>query len=130
MSRGFTLIEILIVISIVGIMLSVVMPVSYSMYKTYQESLEAEKVLIFLSSLKRESFLYSKERLVDTKDGKLIVDGSEKKEFKDIFIHAERPILFYKNGTTSGGKLGLNMKSNIFVIAIDPPLGEMRLTRQ
>ncbi len=127
---GFTLIEILISISIVGLMFTVAIPVSYSMYKAYKESLEAEKVLMLVSSLRRESFLHSKETILDAKEGRLVVDGTVKDDFKDIFIHTERSIVFYRNGTTSGGRIVLNTKDNIFYINIDAPFGGLRLTRQ
>jgi prepilin-type N-terminal cleavage/methylation domain-containing protein len=132
MNRGFTLIEILIAISIVGLMLTVVLPVSYSMYKNYKDSLEAEKVLMLISSLRRESFLYSKESTIDTKEGRLVVDGSVRNDFNDIFFHAENPIVFYKSGTTSGGRVVLSMKDdkdNTFYININAPFGELRLAR-
>ena len=58
MKKGFTLIELLITLSIIAIVLAIAIPVSYTTYKGYRESLEAQKVLMLLSSIKRESFLY------------------------------------------------------------------------
>lgn len=129
MKRGFTLIEILIAISIVGLMLTLVLPVSYSMYTNYKDSLEAEKVLMLISSSRRESFLHNKEITIDTKEGRLVVDGLTKNDFNDIFIHTENPIIFYKNGTTSGGRFILTMKSNTFFINITAPFGELRFVK-
>ena len=54
--KGFTLIEVLLVVAIIGIMLSVSLPVSFSMYNSYKSSLKAQEVMIFISKLKRESF--------------------------------------------------------------------------
>ncbi|MEK6684052.1 MAG: type II secretion system protein [Nitrospirota bacterium] len=130
MRKGFTLIEILLVMTLIGVMLSVVLPVSYSMVKRYQESLEAEKVLMLLSSLRRESFLYSREMRIETQEGGLIMGDHEEKRFKAVFIHADQPILFYKNGTSSGGQLGLRMESGSYLIQIQGPSGDMKLVRQ
>jgi len=130
MSKGFTLIELLIVISIVGIMLTVAIPASYSVYKNYKDSLEAERILMLISSMRRESFLFSKETVMDTKVGRLILDDAVHDEFKDIFFHTSRPVVFYKNGTTSGGQVSLRMKDNSFSINIDAPSGELRLIKQ
>ncbi len=129
MKKGFTLIELLITLSLITIILSVVLPVSYSTYKSYQESLEAEKVLMFLSSLKRDSFLYSRGKVIETIEGRLEIDGEEK-DFKDIYVHTEGPIIFYKNGTTSGGEIRLEMANSTFLIYIEAPSGNLKFTRE
>ena len=97
--QGFTLIEILLVISIIGLMLSVTLPISYSMYNSYKASLKAEEVMIFVSTLKRESFLYSEAKILSSKEGVMTVNGKEK-TFNDILIHIDPPVEFYKNGTS------------------------------
>lgn len=130
MNRGFTLIEILIAVSIIGLTLTVVMPVSYSMYKSHKDALEAEKVLLLLSAVRREAFMYGREASVDTQNDRLVIDGKLRDETNNLYIHAERPILFYKNGTTTGGRVQVNMEDYRFVITIDSPLGEMKLERQ
>lgn len=129
MKKGFTLIELLITLSLITIILSVVLPVSYSTYKSYKESLEAEKVLIFLSSLKRDSFLYNRGKFIETIDGRLVIDGEEK-NFEDIYIYTEDPITFYKNGTTSGGKIRLEMANSNFLIYIEAPSGNLKFERE
>lgn len=130
MNRGFTLIEILIAVSIIGLTLTVVMPVSYSMYKSHKDSLDAEKTLLLVSAARREAFLYGRQASVDTRDGKLVIDGKIIEATDKQFLHTERPILFYSNGTTSGGRLQLNMEDNRFLVFIDAPLGELRLERR
>jgi prepilin-type N-terminal cleavage/methylation domain-containing protein len=121
--KGFTLIELLIVITIIGMMFSVSLPVSWSMYQRYQASLKAEKILTLVSSLRMEAFLYGKERLIQSQDGKLFVDGADVDDFKDIFIQIDQPITFYKAGTTSGGEIKVYAGDNTFVIEIQAPLG-------
>ncbi|MBI4691174.1 MAG: type II secretion system protein [Nitrospirae bacterium] len=123
---GFTLIEILLVLSIVGIMLSVTLPVSYSMYQRYQSSLKAEDVLVLLSSLRRESFLYGEEKLVHSENGRLFINN-ESKDFKDVFVQIDRPVKFYKNGTTSGGEVKIYVKDYTFLIDIESPFGALIL---
>lgn len=127
--RGYTLIEILIAMAIVGLLLSVALPVSYSMYKGYKDSLEAEKVLMLLSDIRREAFLHSRVAVVDAVEGTLTVDGARREEFGGIFIRTEKAIQFYKNGTTSGGTLILATPDNAFTITVEPPIGEIKLSR-
>lgn len=129
MKKGFTLIELLITLSIIAIVLAIAIPVSYSTYKGYQESLEAQKILMLLSSIRRESFLYNRKKLIEAENGILKIDGTEK-EFEGISIYVEKPIIFYKNGTTSGGKIQLKMGNSAFLIYIDTPSGDLKFTRE
>ena len=124
---GFTLIELSIVIAIIGLMFSVALPVSYRMLQSYQSSLEAQKVLTVISALRREAFLYSDERQVDAQNGRLLIDGKQMETFKDISIATDSPITFYRNGTTSGGRLRLRLKDDAFTIEVIGPKGDFRL---
>jgi prepilin-type N-terminal cleavage/methylation domain-containing protein len=126
-SKGFTLIELLIVITIIGMMFAVSLPVSYSMYQRYQDSLKAEKVLTLVAAMRMEAFLYGQERLIESKDGKMLVNGADEDDFKDIFIQIDQPILFYKTGMTSGGEIKIYAGNNTFVITVQPPLGGLTM---
>ncbi len=123
LQNGFTLIELLIVITIIGMMFSVSLPVSWSMYQRYQSSLKAEKILTLVSTLRMDAFLYGRERLIQSHDGKLVVDGADVDDFNDIFIQINEPITFYKAGTTSGGEIKVYAGDNTFVIEVQAPLG-------
>jgi len=128
-SKGFTLIEILIVVSIIGLMLSVSLPISYDMYRSYRASLQAEEVMVFISSLKRESFLYSEAKALSSKDGVMIVNGKEK-TFDDTMIQIDRPIEFYKNGTTSGGTISIYVANQAYSLTIQTLHGSLILERK
>ena len=127
--KGFTLIEILLVISLIGLIFSVSLPVSYSMYNSYKASLKAEEVMIFISSLKRESFLYSEAKLLSSKDGMMTVN-SEEKVFTDTSIQIDQPIEFYKNGTTSGGTVNINVGNQAYALNVKPFFGDLTLERK
>jgi prepilin-type N-terminal cleavage/methylation domain-containing protein len=127
--KGFTLIEILIVISIIGLMFSVSLPISYSMYMSYKASLKAEEVMVFISGLKRESFLYSEAKVLSTKDGVMVVNGKEK-TFGDTSIQIDQPIEFYRNGTTSGGTLKIYVGNQAYSLNVKAPFGDIILERK
>jgi len=127
--KGFTLIEILIVVSIIGLMLSVSLPISYDMYRSYKASLKAEKVMVFISSLKRESFLYSEAKVLSSKDGVMIVNGKEE-TFDDTSIQIDQPIEFYRNGMSSGGTLKIYVGDQAYTLNVQTPLGDIILERK
>ena len=127
--KGFTLIEILIVVSIIGLILSVSLPISYNMYMSYKASLKAEEVMVFISSLKRESFLYSEAKVLASKDGAITVDGKEK-VFGDTIIQIDQSIEFYKNGTTSGGTVKIYVGDQAYTLNVQTPLGDIILERK
>ena len=127
--KGFTLIEILIVVSIIGLILSVSLPISYNMYMSYKASLKAEEVMVFISSLKRESFLYSEAKVLASKDGVITVDGKEK-VFGDTIIQIDQSIEFYKNGTTSGGTVKIYVGDQAYSLNVQALLGNLILERK
>lgn len=125
--KGFTLIELLLVITLIGMLFAVSLPVSYSMYQRYQASLKAEKVLTLVSSLRMESFLYGQERLIQARDGRILVNGSEVDGFGDLFVQIASPIKFYRTGTTSGGEIKIYADNNTFLVIVQAPLGGLTL---
>jgi len=126
--RGFTLIELLLVISIIGIMLSVSVPISFNMYENYKASLKAQEVMIFVSGLRRDSFLYSEGKVLSSRNDIITVDGKEK-TFEDTRVQIDSPIVFYRNGTTSGGMLRIYVGAQAYSLNIGTPLGDLLLTR-
>lgn len=122
--KGFTLVEILISIAIFSLILSVVVPFSYSLFFYYKDSREVEKLIIFLSSLRREAFLYNKEFIIYEKEGRLFVNENPVEKIQ-LKVSIEKPIHFYKNGTSSGGIIFVSSERNIFKIIIYYPFGEI-----
>jgi len=127
--KGFTLIEILIVMSILSLLFTVGLPISYRLYQSYQASLKAEEVMVFMATLKRDSFLYSEAKVVLARDGILFVNGIEK-VFQDTLIQIDQPIEFYKNGTTSGGIIKIVVGDQAYSLNLQAPFGTLILERK
>lgn len=124
--RGFTLIELLIVVSIIGLMMSVTLPVSIDMYYRYKASLKAQELMAAVSDLRRESFLYSENKVLSSDQEQMTVNGKAM-VFAGAQIRIEAPIVFYKNGTTSGGVIRLLVEDYPFAVHVAAPLGDMKL---
>lgn len=130
---GFTLIELLLVISIVGLIMAVSLPVSYNMYLGHKASLKAEEVLINVSKIKREAFLYGEERVIYSKDG--VMQRADRLGhvapvvFSDIFVQCDAPVNFYKNGATSGGVLKIYSGEYKYLLHIQPLYGNLLLEK-
>jgi len=128
-NKGFTIIELLIVIILVGMVLSVALPVSYGMYETYKASLRAQEVMTYVSELRRNAFLYSERTVLSSQDGNMTVDG-EKKKFREINVRISEPIVFFRNGTSSGGIIVLGVGDVVQNLVVKTPLGDLSLERR
>jgi prepilin-type N-terminal cleavage/methylation domain-containing protein len=124
--KGFTLIELLIVVSIIGLMLAVTLPVSFAMYSRYKASLTAQEIMVYISDLRRDSFLYSENKIM-TAGNDAIVINENARTFDDTRIRIDAPIAFYKNGTTSGGVIRLFIGDYAFIVQIKAPLGGLMM---
>jgi prepilin-type N-terminal cleavage/methylation domain-containing protein len=125
---GFTLVEILIVIAIIGLIFSVTLPISYELYETYKNSLKAQEVMLYIASLKREGFLYSEEKEISSSEGALIVNG-EPKVFPGVYILVKKSFKFFKNGTSNGGEIEIRVGGERYKIIVSAPFGELSLER-
>lgn len=129
MNKGFTLIELLLVISIMGLMTAVSVPVSYRMYQGYKASLKAEEVLVYISGMRREAFLYSEEKVIDARGGVIQGEDGGPVAFPDLFVQIDTPIKFYKNGTTSGGVLKIYAGDYAYLLRVEPTFGNLTLEK-
>jgi hypothetical protein len=115
------------VVAMVGMLLSVTVPISYSMYERYQASLEAERILTIMSNVRLEAFLYGEEKVVSSSEGRLVINNEVVDTVKGVFAQIDSPIRFFKTGTTSGGTIKVHSRNNLFIIDVGPPLGDLTL---
>lgn len=127
--KGFTIVELLIVVILIGMVLSVVMPISYGMYAGYSASLRAQEVMTYISGLRREAFLYGERKVLSSQEGDLTIDG-HKKKFNGVRVVITEPVLFFPNGTSSGGVIELNTGEVVQNLIVDAPLGDLSLERR
>ena len=125
---GFSLIEVLVAVALVSLMFSVTLPVSYELFQSYRNSLKAQEVLLYLSALRRESFLFSEDKEISSLNGALLVNG-ETVLFQDVYVEVKRPFKFYKNGTSNGGEVEVRIGKEVFLISVSSPFGELYFER-
>lgn len=125
MKNGFTLIEILIALTILALISSLVIPISYSIYDYYVETHEIEKIVFMISNIRRESFLYNRENVLYEKNNILYINEKPVENVSFRF-KINSPILFFKNGTSSGGTINIFKDSAAYKIEIYSPFGEIR----
>jgi prepilin-type N-terminal cleavage/methylation domain-containing protein len=126
-SKGFTLMELLVVVILIGLIFSVIFPETKTKYEKYVGSLEAEKIILFLLKKKRESFLYGKEIEIFVKDGILCTDEGERFKPEKGYLQIESSLKFYPLGSTNGGKIYFNFGKITFLIQVKAPFGEISL---
>jgi len=124
--KGYTLIEILVVVIIVTLMFSVALPVSYDMFRRYKAAIRAQEVMLYVSGLRRASFLYSEKHILASRENVLTVDG-EDIPFADIGITVETPIFFYSNGSTSSGRIVITVDGERYLLDVTAPFGTLAL---
>lgn len=123
------MIEILLVISIIGLMVGVSVPASIEMYRNYKSSLKAEEVLGYVANVRRESFLYGEETVLSTVEGRIRHADGRSMSSADLYVQSDAPIRFYKNGTTSGGVLRIRAGESLYRLKIAAPFGDLLLER-
>ncbi len=117
--------ELLVVIAIAGLIFSVVLPFSQARYEKYKGTIEAERVLLFLSELRRKAFLYGKEIEIVSKEGGLVTSDAEAFKVEGAFMEVSKPVHFYPSGTTDGGRVYFHYGRSSWVIEIKPPFSEL-----
>jgi prepilin-type N-terminal cleavage/methylation domain-containing protein len=126
--RGFTLIELLIVVSIIGLFFSVTLPVSVEMYNGFKASSKAQEIMIHISGIRRQAFLYSERKVLTAVDGVLRVNDVQM-PFPDIHIQMKQAISFSRNGTTSGGVIEVRVGDQLYLVSVSAPMGNLVLER-
>ncbi|KJR40403.1 prepilin-type [Candidatus Magnetoovum chiemensis] len=122
--KGFTIIELLIVLVLTAAILSITMPVSINIYNRYKASLEAEKVLVIFAKTQRLAFLYGQSRSMTAKNG-IIYINNEKSAVEGVFASLASPIVFYSTGASAGGVATVYVNNFTFKIYVASPYGEI-----
>jgi len=126
--NGFTLIELLIVVSIIGLFFSISFPVSMEMYNGFKASSRAQEIMLQISGIRRDAFLYSEKKVLTSSAGILRVNDVPM-PIPDVHIRIKDAISFSRNGTTSGGRIEVYFRNQLYLVSISAPMGNLALER-
>ncbi len=109
---GFTLLEILIIMVIIGIVLAVLTPNFNNYLQSIEVKADQRKLLNLLGLARIKAIISGEEKVVEIKEGHLLIlkpqENNEDLRVKTTslrLIEGPELVLFYPDGTSSGGSL-------------------------
>lgn len=119
--RGYTLLELLIVILLFGLIAGLALPSLYRMYESGRLAFEKDEVIRQVASLGHAAYsrgaYYQLSRLPNEEQNPPLL------ELPDGWtLAAEPPIQYYPNGVCLGGTVKITFGHSEIVLKLDPPL--------
>ncbi len=126
MSRGFTLIEILVVLAVMGLLTSIAVPAMQRMAEGYEISTQRAQLLADLNGMSYRAYANGKRVVLTDQDSKgsqaLIIPPGWR-------IQTDKPIVYNFNGLCDGGKLTLIAPDNHEeALQLEPPRCQIAAT--
>jgi prepilin-type N-terminal cleavage/methylation domain-containing protein len=130
--KGFTLVEVILVVFLVLLILSVIYPISINILSRQKEKKKILEAVVSISDLRRQSFSNFKVGMISTANNCLIftLGGTTLKKicFKGN-IRLPGEIFFNKNGVTKGGEIVFQNPGTIYKVKIEKLTGKVSLIR-
>ena len=142
-SEGYTLLEMLVVLGLLGLILSVSLPVSFQSVQSRNLNEQARMVTTVLKTARTEAIIKNKETMVEAdvtknlisfKDGSEYVKLDRKITLKMLTARQEAirehgAIRFFANGSSTGGMIILQREGHSVAIRVDWLTGKMTRAR-
>jgi prepilin-type N-terminal cleavage/methylation domain-containing protein len=114
--RGFTMIELLVVLVILGLTSALVLPKFPAIYERFKGRAEEDKFYQSLSVLSLRAYTQQTQLVLDEKTVRHLLDLPE-----SWHITIANPIIYKSNGICLGGKVGLSVNGVARQIPLAPP---------
>lgn len=122
-SEGYTLLELMVVLAIIGLMISVATPRLITMYNAAQFSLEKDDITFQLSLLPTKVYLEGKnlslKEIMEDKSGLFL---SLPNDWQVLNPDAIASIQYSQFGFCNGGELQLARNERPLILQLTPPL--------
>jgi type II secretion system protein H len=133
--RGFTLIEIVVVLAILGLVLAVVLPNLGPSTETVELRAAASELRALLRSTRSSAITANRDLVIVIDDAgrSFVLDGARQPfrstGFAEQRLHVEPPgkLVFYATGGASGGRLTIRSRRAEQVLEIDSVSGQVAL---
>jgi len=131
--RGFTLIEVVVVLMLIAITASIVIPLSMEMVTRNMEKKKLVEILTEVEKLKDQSFSQLKIGKISLKNNSLLffLDENKIKEFpleKGAEMAAD--IFFNRNGISQGGEIVVHLEHASYLVIVKKLTGELKIERK
>jgi len=119
--RGYTLLELLIILMITGLLAGIAVPRLYTLFESGSVATERDDILHQIGALGHRAWSEQKTLVLDagesanTETGLLTMPS-------DWSLVVEEPVQYLANGVCLGGTVGLHYKDRFYTVALDPPL--------
>lgn len=114
--RGFTMIELLVVLVILGLTSALVLPKFPSIYERFKGKAEEDKFYQSLSVLSLRAYTKQTQIILDEKTASSLLELPESWE-----VIIRQPIIYKANGICLGGKVSLNVNGVVRNILLESP---------
>ncbi len=105
--KGFTLVELLVVMALLGLTVAVVIPNITTAYDKIKFKGETKKLLEIVKRCRFQAFFNQKNVVLSEKNSRLVIEGLDLEEGKipDLRCRLKDEIQFAANGVSTGGEI-------------------------
>lgn len=118
-SRGFTLIEVLVVLILLGLASALVLPKFPTIYERFKSKTEEDKFYQSLSVLGLKAYTTQTLLALNESNAPSLLELPE-----GSLLSIQKPIIYKANGLCLGGVMSLNIGGNVRTILLAPPYCE------
>jgi len=130
--KGFTRVEVILVVFLVLLIFSIIYPFSINMLNRQKEKKKILEVIVSISDLRRRSFSDFKIGIISARDNCLIFTLGGKTLKKICFkgnIRLPGEIVFNKNGVSKGREIVFQNPGSVYKVKIEKLTGKVSLIR-
>lgn len=115
--RGFTLVEMMVVLTILGLVTAFVLPNVINLYSSIERRTDVEKFISRFNSLGRVAYKQRQGfQLSIDESGELEVEPETGLDIPDwLVVQLENPVIFLDNGLCKGGRIRL-LEDNVLLL--------------